>query len=193
MGDIPQKNGVIPQKKFSLDNQFPTANLGYGPEVTLIADASYYVGPSPATVETFKNFTALNSANIANGASNGTIRVTGTFTPAGTNFPHVELTDGATLDLSGRTGTCSAASVHSGVTNFITTGAAGTITVNLAGRTDLKTLADSASPYVVTWNGAPRSTMKFVPDAETVAQGLALRVDDTGIRLVRALFMIILR
>lgn len=165
------------------------------PAVSLTADASYFVGMPDSATATFKDFAALNSSNIANGWSNGVVKVSGTFTPTGTNFPHVELQDGSTLDLSGRTGTASAKSNHAngGIANYLTAVAGGTVTVNLAERADLTTLVDSANPYLVTWDGAPVPTAKFVVDAETATQGLAVRVDSTGLRLVRALFMIILR
>ena len=57
-----------------------------------------------------------------------------------------------------------------------------TVGVDLSGRTDLKELAKSATPYVVTWSSKPNAT--FTLDAET-AKNFKIKPDDTGIKLVR--------
>ena len=57
-----------------------------------------------------------------------------------------------------------------------------TVGVDLSGRTDLKELAKSATPYVVTWSSQPNAT--FTLDAET-AERFKIKPDGTGIKLVR--------
>ena len=64
--------------------------------------------------------------------------------------------------------------------------ASGTVTVNLAGRTDLKTIAGSASNYIVKWStdsgmGEPSGTT-FKLDAAT-AKYFKLKKDSTGLKL----------
>lgn len=156
----------------------------YGPEVKLTANSAYCIMEN--AIGTFMDFTALNTAQLANGYSNGVVKVSGTFTPTGTNFPHVELQDGATVDLSGCTGTVSAASRHTNgaVTNYLTVAeGAQTVTVKLEGRTDLEDLALSASPYLLKWDGAPQPTVRFRPDAATKYLW-TLRADATGLKIV---------
>ena len=165
-------------------------------DVAITADTRFTDGLAAGAVAQFRDVT-FSDRNPANGRGSGVYRVSGTLTPAGTSFPNVELLDGATLDLSGKTGSWSAACYHSDgkVTSRIGPAAdAKTVVVNLAGRTDLSTLAASANPYVVTWGeGAAKPSAKFRPDATTQEQGWALRADDAGIRLVRAQFLVILR
>ena len=112
--------------------------------------------------------------------------------------------DGAVLDLSGRSGFFSAVSSISAASNVssefinprktVQFPAHGTVTVNLAGRTDLKTIAESESNYIVTWSeyyGQPATTT-FKLDDET-KERFALSPDATGLRLVKKGFVMILR
>lgn len=55
------------------------------------------------------------------------------------------------------------------------------ITVDLTGRTDLRTIAKSESPYVVTWDSQPNAT--FALDAVT-GKDFKIQPDATGIKLV---------
>lgn len=156
----------------------------YGPEVKLTANSAFCIMEN--AVGTFGDFAALNTAQLANGFSNGVVKVSGTFTPTGTNFPHVELQDGATVDLSGRTGTVSAASYHKNgaITNYLTVAnGATTVYVKLEGRTDLETLVTSASPYLIKWDGAPQPCVRFRPDAAT-KNLWTLRADETGLKIL---------
>ena len=105
--------------------------------------------------------------------------------------------DGSTLNLSGRTGyfTVKSLLANSNDSALNTTAkkearrtvqfASGAIvTVNLAGRTDLKTIAESESNYIVKWDstfGQPTTTT-FRLDAGT-AQKFKLKSDATGLRL----------
>lgn len=165
-------------------------------DVKITADTRFTDGLTSGSVALFQDI-AFSDRNPANGRGSGVYRVSGTLTPAGTSFPNVELLDGATLDLSGKTGSWSAACYHSDgkVTSRIGPASdAKTVVVNLAGRTDLSTLAASATPYVVTWGeGVAKPAAKFRVDEATQEQGWALRVDGTGLKLVRAQFLVIFR
>ena len=94
------------------------------------------------------------------------------------------------LDLNGITGalsTTGTAPSNTGHNNHTEPGAVtfasgATVGVDLSGRTDLKELAKSATPYVVTWSSQPNAT--FTLDAET-AKNFKIKPDDTGIELVR--------
>ena len=94
------------------------------------------------------------------------------------------------LDLNGITGalsTTGTAPSNTGHNNHTAPGAVtfasgATVGVALSGRTDLRELAKSANPYVVTWSSQPNAT--FTLDAET-AKNFKLKPDGTGIKLVR--------
>ena len=64
------------------------------------------------------------------------------------------------------------------------------ITVKLEGRTDLKTVAKSETPYVATWTEqtAPPASVKFVVDLDTRRKGYKVRRDDTvhALRLIKS-------
>ena len=108
---------------------------------------------------------------------------------AGNYRPPFTMQDGSTLDLSKVSGTWSAAgtaipSSHKDVTGpgMVSFASGATVGVDLSGRTDLKELAKSATPYVVTWSSQPNAT--FTLDAET-AERFKIKPDGTGIKLVR--------
>ncbi len=67
-----------------------------------------------------------------------------------------------------------------------------TITVNLAGRTDLKTLARSESPYVMTWTTAPTG-VTFLQDADSKDLGVSMAVKSDGLALVSCGMIIFVR
>jgi len=73
----------------------------------------------------------------------------------------------------------------------------GEITVNLAGRDDLKALARSENPYLFTWpleDGVPvRPGAEFVLDPATASAGFKVKKDATGLRLYGKGFMLIVR
>ena len=71
----------------------------------------------------------------------------------------------------------------------------GEISVNLAGRSDLKALAKSANPYIVAWaSGASVPGAEFVLDETSRAAGYMLVKDSSGLKLVSAKgFMLIVR
>ena len=64
------------------------------------------------------------------------------------------------------------------------------VTVNLAGRTDLRTIVKSENPFVVTWPEGlgPAASVTFQVDAETKRNHFKVIRDDerNGLRLVRA-------
>ncbi len=104
--------------------------------------------------------------------------------------PAIEMQGGSTLDLSAVTGTWSASGTDPtdrgnndiNTAGSVTFASGATIGVDLSGRTDLKELAKSATPYVVTWSSQPNAT--FTLDAET-AERFKIKPDGTGIKLVR--------
>ena len=59
-----------------------------------------------------------------------------------------------------------------------------TITVNLAGRADLKAIAEDDSPYIVTWSTPPADSVKFKLDAETRQRGYSVKVRSNGLALL---------
>lgn len=111
---------------------------------------------------------------------------TGVFAPEGASHPNVELQNGATIDLSSRSGAWSARCfhAHSSTTNFLTAAAGAQVTVDLSGRTDLRELSKAANPHVVTWDGAeiPASVV-FAVDSATAQNRFYVRRDATGLRL----------
>ncbi len=79
-----------------------------------------------------------------------------------------------TLDLTRFTG------AFDGSTTTFQTGS--TVTVDLSGRTDLMTIRNSNSPYVVTWSAVPNG-VKFAPDDQTKNAGFFLSPEPGGLRL----------
>lgn len=70
--------------------------------------------------------------------------------------------------------------------------------MNLAGRTDLKSLARSADPHLFTWpleDGVPvRPGAEFALDPATASAGFKVKKDATGLRLIYGKgFMLIVR
>ncbi len=121
----------------------------------------------------------------------GGLKVAGIYEAAAFR-PPIEMQDGSTLDLSGITDALSATGTapsntghndHKGAdTGAITFASDATVGVDLSGRTDLRELVKSATPYVVTWSSQPNAT--FTLDAKT-AERFKLEPDATGIKLVR--------
>ena len=61
--------------------------------------------------------------------------------------------------------------------------AAGTVTVNLDGRRDLREIANAESPYIVRWTTRPADTVSFVLDDDTKNHGFKVEVCDEGLKL----------
>ena len=120
----------------------------------------------------------------------GGVKVAGRYEAAASRRPPIQMQDGSTLDLSGITGALSATGTAPSNTGHNNHAEAGAITfasdavvgVDLSERTDLRELAKSATPYVVTWSSQPNAT--FTLDAET-AKNFKIKPDGTGIKLVR--------
>ena len=94
--------------------------------------------------------------------------VYGTLTPNTDRFYGATLQDGATLDLRGRTGCFNVqGNGHTASTARSTLGFAtgAAITVNLAGREDILSIAKSDLPLVVQWTTEPDAS--FMLDSET--------------------------
>ena len=114
-----------------------------------------------------------------------TIEIYGKFLPKSTLGVNKKMMNGSTLDLTMVTGafSCNFVKGTNGTGNQkLTFAANSTITVNLDGRTDLKTIAKSESPYIVTWSTKPADTTTFVLD-ETTRQHFKCEVTDAGLRL----------
>ena len=110
---------------------------------------------------------------------------------AGAYRPPFTMTSGSTLDLTEVSGTwdnktnvqdltTSSAdqTTKNGKVSFAD-GAA--ITVDLSGRTDLRTIAKSENPYVVTWGSQPSAT--FTLDGAT-GKNFKIEADGTGIKII---------
>ena len=71
--------------------------------------------------------------------------------------------------------------------------AGSTVTVNLAGRTNLWAFAKSENPYAITWTAAtrPAASVTFVLDAMTRKLGYKCRVTDEGLRLIPPIGIVI--
>ena len=117
-------------------------------------------------------------------------RVTGRYV-AGAYRPPFTMTTGSTLDLTEVTGTWdNKTNVQDLTTSYadqttkigkvsFADGAA--ITVDLSGRTDLRTIAKSEAPYVVTWGSQPNAM--FTLDAVT-KRDFKIEPDGTGIKII---------
>ena len=118
-----------------------------------------------------------------------TMEVYGTYLPASSYGFNMMLMDGSMVDLSQRTGSWdsrfSNTLDHQDKNTKVSFAANSTITMNLEGRTDLKTIAKSESPYIVTWATKPADTTAFVLDAATQELGFKCKVTDAGLRLMK--------
>ena len=135
---------------------------------------------------------ARNEQGSVYSYSTSRLQIYGTFTPQNVRGLNMTMMDGSTLNLSRLTGTFNCTFTNPKYDNktegtlcnlqFATDS---TITVNLEGRTDLKTLAKSESPYVVTWATKPADTTTFVLDAATQELGFKCKVADAGLRIMK--------
>ncbi|MBO7683335.1 MAG: hypothetical protein J6T51_01240 [Kiritimatiellae bacterium] len=115
--------------------------------------------------------------------------VAGVFKPTVAAYYGCTMLAGSTMDLTAWPGSwpMSSAFGANGKTN-LEFADSGEITVNLAGRTDLKTLARSADPHLFTWTVVDGNPVipgaEFVLDPDTTAAGYRVRKDTTGLRLI---------
>ncbi len=129
------------------------------------------------------NYTANWISTTANANSTRPIEVYGTFTPATTHFHGVEMQDGSTIDLTGWSGGWPLASdLKAGVKDVLFASGA-TVKIDISGRTDMKALAKSASPYLLTWSAVPSNVTFAMADGSTYVDGVRLRYDETGLKV----------
>ena len=119
------------------------------------------------------------------------LKVCGAFKPSAHNYFYgCTMLDGSTLDLTSRTNAWPVTSAFTGGSKTVAFAANANITVKLEGRTDLKTVAKSETPYVATWTEqtAPPASVKFVVDLDTRRKGYKVRRDDTvhALRLIKS-------
>ena len=135
---------------------------------------------SPISVD---NYTAKWISTSASENSANPIKVYGTFTPATTHFHGVEMQDGSTIDLTGWSGGWPLASDLNAGAKDVLFASGATVKIDISGRTDLKTLAKSASPYLLSWSTAPANVTFAMADGSTYVDGVCLRQDATGLKV----------
>lgn len=129
------------------------------------------------------NYTANWISTSASATSANSIEVYGTFTPATTHFHGVEMQDSSTIDLTGWSGGWPLASdLNAGVKDVLFASGA-TVKIDISGRTDMKALAKSASPYLLTWSSVPSNVTFAMADGSTYVDGVRLRYDETGLKV----------
>lgn len=118
----------------------------------------------------------------------------------------INMRNGSTLDLSKITGSFDLTNTVANTASFVPDGVIGDmifqpgtaekpsiINVNLAGKTDLRAIRKSESPYVVTWLSQP-ANVEFVLDAQSKANGYRISPEAGGLRLNRTMaFMILVK
>ena len=107
--------------------------------------------------------------------------VYGKFMPTATGYYGCTLQDGAALDLTEWRGGFPMTSDFVDGNRTLKFAAGAAIAVNLEGRTDLKSLARSANPYLVTWESEPTAT--FTLDGATSREGFKIFKEATGLRI----------
>ena len=123
---------------------------------------------------------------------------------AGPCHPPINMRSGSTLDLSAITGLFDLTNTVANTTAAVSNGVVGDMTfqsgteeepvivnVNLAGRTDLRTIAGSENPYVVIWPSKP-DNVNFVLDAATTRERFLIFPDEKGLRLEFRMGIVIL-
>ena len=129
------------------------------------------------------NYTAKWISTSGKDTSINPIKVYGAFTPANKHFHGVEMQDGSTIDLTGWSGGWPLASdLNAGVKDVLFESGA-IVKIDISGRTDMKALAKSASPYLLTWSTAPSNVTFAMADDSTYVDGVRLRQDATGLKV----------
>ena len=137
-----------------------------------------------------RDYEAVWASNTkSHNAGTAALNVYGTFIPAaGQKFYGCTMQNGSTIDLSGATGTFSTLSYYTGGSTNIKFAANANVTVNLAGRTDLRTIAKNKE-LVMSWPEGlgPAANVTFQVDAETKQSRFKIVRDDerNGLRLAR--------
>lgn len=127
-------------------------------------------------------------------AGQGAMNVYGVFRPVASGFYGCRLMDGATLDLSAKTGTWSTKSSFAEGSSTVKFEEGANVTVNLNGRADINQLVRGEN-YVVAWNeaDAPAESVKFTLDDATGSRALMLARDAGGLKLASTGIMILVR
>ena len=119
------------------------------------------------------------------------MQIYGTYTPQTVRGFNMTMMDGSTLGLSQWSGAYNCVFTNpkygnktDGTLCNLQFAANATVTVDVHGRSDLKAIAKSASPYVVTWTTKPADTVTFVLDDDTAQHGYECEVCDTGLKLI---------
>ena len=112
-----------------------------------------------------------NDGNVA-------INVHGKFVPSETHnyFRGCVMQNGSTIDLGARTTALNAKSSFTTGANTLGFASGATINVDLSKRPDnLREFAKSAEPFVILWDEAPDSSVKFKIDADTKRKGFKVK------------------
>ena len=119
------------------------------------------------------------------------MQIYGTYTPQSVRGFNMTMMDGSALDVSQWSGAYNCVFTNPKYNNKtdgtlcnLQFAANATITVDVHGRSDLKAIAKSASPYIVTWTTKPADTVTFVLDDDTTQHGYECEVCDTGLKLI---------
>ena len=144
---------------------------------------------------------AANGYEVQSATSNsGTEQMTvaGVFKPTVAAYYGCTMLAGSTIDLTAWPGAWPMASAFTTGKTDLEFADSGEITVKLAGRTDLKALAESEDPHLFTWpvaDGVPVIPgAEFSLDPDTASAGFKVKKDKTGLRLVYARgFMLIVK
>ena len=182
-GTISYRSGMV-GGFYPEGNTNPTADFSSA-NVEVVGNAWMNLGSLAFIAKDFKYTSSTRKWTGQLGANPP--RVTGRYV-AGAYRPPFTMTSGSTLDLTEVTGTwdnktnvqdltTSSADQTTKIGKVSFTGA---INVDLSGRTDLWTIARSASPYVVTWGAQPNAT--FTLDAAT-KKNFKIEPDGTGIKI----------
>ena len=133
-----------------------------------------------------RDFTANppDQANVVYSYSTSRMQIYGTYTPQTVRGFNMTMMDGSTLGLSQWSGAYNCVFTNpkygnktDGTLCNLQFAANATVTVDVHGRSDLKAIAKSASPYVVTWTTKPA-------DDDTTQHGYECEVCDTGLKLI---------
>ena len=166
-------------------NTNPTADFSSA-NVEVVGNAWMNLGSLAFIAKDFKYTSSTHKWTGQLGANPP--RVTGRYV-AGAYRPPFTMASGSTLDLTEVTGTWDnktnvqdlTTSYADQTTKIGKVSFTGAITVDLSGRTDLRTIAKSETPYVVTWDSQPNAT--FTLDAAT-KKNFKIEPDGTGIKII---------
>ncbi len=148
------------------------------------ADVDFEVGSALDVVVPFVVRDYVANYSGADNAGAASIEVHGAFRPTVDRFHGVTLADGSTLDLREwpETAGWPVASRFAGGATNIQFAADAAVTVEVPVRRDLKRLALSDAPYILTWDSEPQG-VAFTPGAASSAARFRVVKDPVGLRL----------